>query len=121
MMKGLKMATLALAFAGPGVAWAQVNADVACEPVDGQQRFVYDCEIMLSEQGKPLEGATIQVGADMPSMPMAHNIAPVTASALDEPGRYAARLKLDMAGEWALRLDVSGPVRDRVVEVLNFE
>ncbi|MCH7633344.1 MAG: FixH family protein [Proteobacteria bacterium] len=58
--------------------------------------------------------------ADMPSMPMAHNTAPVNAIAMSKPGNYHARLKLEMHGEWALTMDVSGPLRDRLVKKLQF-
>jgi hypothetical protein len=61
------------------------------------------------------------VGADMPSMPMAHNVRPVKAEAGAQPGSYRARLELEMTGVWALRLDLSGPVRDRLISVLRFD
>jgi len=32
------------------------------------------------------------------------------------PGEYAARIELEMFGEWALKLDVRKPVRDRIVK-----
>jgi hypothetical protein len=62
----------------------------------------------------------VTVGADMPSMPVAHNVRPVTAEAAATPGEYRARLALEMLGDWAVRLTVSGPVKDQVVEVRNF-
>ena len=57
----------------------------------------------------------------MPSMPMAHNVRPVQATAGPEAGTYRARLTLEMHGDWALRIDVTGPVRDRIVKVMRFE
>ena len=77
--------------------------------------FVYDCTIRLARSGKPLQGARVSVGADMPSMPMAHNLRPVVAKPGKAPGEYEARLDLDMTGEWAIKLRLSGPVRDQVV------
>jgi hypothetical protein len=77
--------------------------------------FVYDCAIRINRGGKPLEGLAVTVGADMPSMPMAHNVKPVKARAGSAPGEYLARLELDMAGEWAVKLRLSGPVRDVLV------
>ena len=53
--------------------------------------------------------STVRVGADMPSMPMAHNVRPVQATAGPEAGTYRARLTLEMHGDWALRIDVTGP------------
>ncbi len=67
----------------------------------------------------PIPGAKILVKADMPSMPMAHNAPPVTATAMGKPGNYHARLKLEMQGEWALTIDISGPLRDRLVKKLQ--
>ena len=58
--------------------------------------FVYDCRIALERGGQPLSGAEITVGADMPSMPMAHNVKPVKAKPTSKPGEYQARLELEM-------------------------
>jgi hypothetical protein len=52
----------------------------------------------------------------MPSMPMAHNVKPVKAAPGAAPGEYTARIKLEMFGEWALKLDVRKPVRDQIVK-----
>jgi hypothetical protein len=105
----------------PSVASAgeRAKADVDCKAAG--EKLVYDCMIMLMNKasGDPIPGAEIVVKADMPSMPMAHNVAPVTAMATGKPGSYHARLKLEMQGEWALTLDVSGPLRDRLVKKLQ--
>jgi hypothetical protein len=97
----------------------RAKADVDCKMTG--EKLVYDCMIMLMNKasGDPIPGAEIVVKADMPSMPMAHNVAPVTAMAMDKPGSYHARLQLEMQGEWALTLDVSGPLRDRLVKKLQ--
>jgi hypothetical protein len=81
--------------------------------------FVYDCVIRLTRGGQPLPGAQVTVGADMPSMPMAHNVKPVKATPGREPGSYEARLDLEMTGEWAVKLRLAGPVKDQLV--LNYE
>ncbi len=97
----------------------RAKADVDCKATG--EKLVYDCMIMLmnKKSGDPIPGAKISVKADMPSMPMAHNAPPVTAKAMVKPGNYHARLKLDMLGEWALTIDVSGPLRDRLVKKLQ--
>ena len=77
--------------------------------------FVYDCLIRISQGGKPLSGAEVRVGADMPSMPMAHNVKPVKARPGKAPGEYRATLDLDMTGEWTVKLRLSGAVRDVLV------
>ncbi|MDJ0947776.1 MAG: FixH family protein [Alphaproteobacteria bacterium] len=106
----------------PMMAWAgeRPKANVACK--EAGERLVYDCMIMLmgKKSGKPIEGAEIMVKPDMPSMPMAHNVPPVKAMPMGKPGNYHAKLHLEMHGEWALTMDVSGPVRDRLVEKVKF-
>jgi hypothetical protein len=112
------------AWAGLGAAAAlaadRVSAVVDCKATP--ELLVYDCVIALSNArtGVSLEGATVTVGADMPSMPMAHNVRPVAAKATGKPGEYAARITLEMHGDWAVRLTVDGPLRDQLVTVKNF-
>jgi hypothetical protein len=97
----------------------RAKADVDCRATG--EKLVYDCMIMLMNKnsGDPILGANILVKANMPSMPMAHNAPPVTAKAMGKPGNYHARLKLEMQGEWALTIDISGPLRDRLVKKLQ--
>jgi hypothetical protein len=118
MKRLLAFAALALA-AGP--AWAQrLAADVDCKPTGHD--LVYDCRIALKDAktGQPVSGAEISVGADMPSMPMAHNVRPVRAKPGAAPGEYAARIELEMFGEWALKLNVRSPMRDVIVKKIDF-
>lgn len=107
----------------PATASAQVRAkaDVACGPTP--TALQYDCIIKLTNArtNEPLSGVTLTVGADMPSMPMMHNVRPVTAAPGAEPGSYQARLVLEMHGDWMLQLNLSGPLRDRVVAIVRFE
>jgi len=83
--------------------------------------FIYDCTIRLARGGKPLAGAQVSVGADMPSMPMAHNVKPVKAQATKTAGEYRARLDLEMSGEWAVKLRLAGSVRDLLVLHYEFD
>ncbi len=97
-----------------GQAFSQkLNAKLDCKYTGTD--FVYDCTITLQRGGQPLSGAQVTVGADMPSMPMAHNTKPVKATPTSTPGEYRARLELEMQGEWAVKLRISGPVRDQLV------
>ena len=98
----------------------RVAADVSCTAT--AEKLTYDCMIMLKgrKSGEPVEGAEVVVKADMPSMPMAHNVRPVQAIPGPMPGHYSATIELEMHGEWALSVDVSGPTRDRVVKKLDF-
>lgn len=109
--------TLALA-AAPGFA-QKLEARLECRFTGTD--FVYDCTVRLGRGGKPLNGARIVVGADMPSMPMAHNVRPVEAVPAKNPGEYSVRLDLEMPGEWAVKLALSGPVRDRIVLLYEFD
>ena len=83
--------------------------------------FVYDCEVRLARGGAPLAGVQLSIGADMPSMPMMHNVRPVKATPGATAGTYQARLELEMHGDWAVQLNLSGPARDRVVTILRFD
>ena len=111
-----------LTLCGLEKAHAQVRAkaEVSCQPAEKLQ---YDCIIKLanSRTNEPLSGLTLTVGADMPSMPATHNVRPVKAIEEQDNGTYRARIVLEMYGDWALRLELSGAVRDRVVKLLRFE
>ena len=104
----------------PGIALAQrPDATLHCMPT--KTDFIYDCVIRLSKGGQPLTGVQITVGADMPSMPMAHNVKPVKASAGKAPGEYVAKLDLEMLGEWAVKLRLGGPVKDQLILRYEFD
>ena len=118
---------LALAVAAaallPVTAFGQTRAkaDVACRPTG--TTLQYDCTIALTNARtrEPLGGVTLTVGADMPSMPMMHNVRPVKATPGEKPGTYQASLLLEMHGDWALQFNLSGPLRDRIVTTLRFD
>lgn len=96
----------------PAVA-QRVQAQLDCKLTDAD--FVYDCVIRLKP---PQPGVRIVVNADMPSMPMAHNTNPVQAKPTKVPGEYRVQLDLEMPGEWAVKLRLSGAVRG--VLALNY-
>ena len=116
-MRALFLALLGLA-ALPAAAQG-TRAELDCTPT--KTDYVYDCVIRLARGGAPLAGVELSIGADMPSMPMAHNIKPVKAKPGKKPGDYEARLDLEMAGEWAVKLRLSGPVRDQLVLHYEFD
>lgn len=109
-----------LALPQAGHAAERVMADVSCK--ETKTKFVFDCQIMLMgrKSHKPIKGARLNIKADMPAMPMAHNVKPITAKAMGKPGMYHARLHLEMYGEWALKLTVTGPTRDLVIKKHRF-
>lgn len=117
-MRRLILSMLLSAAACPAFA-QRAQAELGCKPA--KARLTYDCTIRLSHGGKPLEGAELSVGADMPSMPMAHNVKPVKAVPGDRPGEYRARLELEMTGEWAVKLRLSAPLRDQIIVKKKFE
>jgi hypothetical protein len=114
-------ALLALCAADGAEAQVRARADVSCEPAT--QVLEYDCTIRLfdSRTSEPLSGLTVTVGADMPSMAGAHSVRPATAAEGPEKGTYGAHLELEMHGDWALQINLSGRIRDRVVKILRFE
>ncbi len=115
------LAAFALCAAGRAHAQIRAKADVSCRP--GAEKLHYDCIIKLanSRTGEPLSGMKLTMGASMPSMPAAHNVRPVAATEDRDKGTYRARIVLEMHGDWALQLDLSGAVRDRVIKLLRFE
>jgi hypothetical protein len=116
-MRTLLAALLALAALPASAQRAQAQLDCRFTGTD----FVYDCTIRVTRAGQPLPGAQITVGADMPSMPMAHNVAPVKAKPGRLAGEYQARLDLEMTGEWAVKLRLLGPVRDQLILHYEFD
>jgi hypothetical protein len=121
-MKRLLIGLTAATLFGVGPASAQTSdrlrAAVTCKPTGAA--LTYDCSIDLKRGEKPVEAAAFMVGADMPSMPMAHNVKPVVATPTATPGLYTARLVLEMHGDWAVSLAIDKPARDKIVQVLNF-
>src|SRR5260370_16494021 len=55
---------------------ARAKADISCRPA--ANKLQYDCTIKLTDArtDEPLTGVELTVGADMPSMPLAHNVLP---------------------------------------------
>jgi len=101
-------------------AFAQrAQGELACTAT--KTDFIYDCTIKLARNGQPLQGVRITVGADMPSMPMAHNIRPVKAKPGKSPGEYQVKLDLEMRGEWAVKLRLAGPVKDQLILHYDFD
>jgi hypothetical protein len=117
-----RLAGCVLLACAPGAKAAErAKAEVACAPTAAP--LAYDCTIKLADtrSDKPITGVEVTLGADMPSMPMAHNVRPAKTIAGPEPGVYRARLQLEMHGDWALRIDLSGRIRDRIVKTMRFE
>ncbi len=95
------------------------QAELAC--VATSTAHVYDCNVRLWRGGQPLDGVSVVAGADMPSMPLAHAVRPVTAMPGPAPGEYRFRLALEMHGEWVVKLRLSGPLHDQLILHFNFQ
>jgi hypothetical protein len=118
-MAGMKPLLLLLMVISPAAFAQHTRADMQCKATG--KDLVYDCVIRLARGDQPVEGAQVTVGADMPSMPKAHNVKPVKARPGNGPGEYLARLDLEMPGEWAVKVRISGNVRDQVVLHRRFD
>lgn len=121
--------TLALAcLAWPALAGERAAAKVACAPAGEALAWSCTIEVTARKSGEPVVAESLSVKADMPSMPMAHNIPPARAMPMgDMPGHYMATLELEMHGEWALAIEVNGKtagtgarVRDKVIVKQEF-
>lgn len=114
-------AILAASIATAAAQQVRAKADVTCKQAGGP--LDYDCIVKLTNArtNEPLSGVSLSIGADMPSMPGVHHLRPAVATEDAEKGTYRAKLVLDMHGDWALQLNITGPTRDRVVKVLRFE
>ena len=97
---------------------ARARVDLRCEARGlGPQ---IDCLVRLQRtDGTPMEGAALTLGASMPSMPLAHSVPRVVARPSGKIGEYAVSLELEMSGVWALEIDLSAPVRERIVRVVR--
>ena len=125
----MALAALGLAvLASPAFAGERAAAEVTCEATG--EALVYSCTFIVKgrKSGEPVVAEALSVKADMPTMPMAHNIPPARAMpAGAAPGRYMATLELEMHGEWALAIEVDGKiagsesrVRDKVIVKQEF-
>jgi len=93
--------------AGPAIAFEARPTGVAME-----RHLV----ITLTDAGRPVSDATVEVTVDMPSMPMIHRVPKSRAVPTGKPGQYAAKVTLEHAGEWAARIVVDKPRRATFVE-----
>ena len=113
------LAAIALA-AGPAQARDRAAVTIDCKETETSR--VYECLLHLSgkKSKNAIDGAKVTVKADMPTMPGAHNIPAATAAPAGKPGAYGFRMQLDMYGIWALKVTVTGPLRDIIVQKIEF-
>ncbi len=96
------------------------RVDVDCKQTE--EKLVYTCVFSIKgrKSGDAIAGADFKVSADMPSMAMAHNVRPVRPQATEKAGIYQGKIRLEMAGEWALKLEFRKPLRDIVIKKMTF-
>ena len=116
------LAGMAVIVLSTGPALAKDRAAVKIECKETGTGLVYDCVLHLAgkKNKKPIDGAKVAVKPDMPTMPGAHNIPAAKAKQAGRPGAYGFKMKLDMYGIWALKVTVTGPLRDIVVQKIEF-
>ncbi len=118
-MKSLACCVALLASTSAALAAPRPEVDLQC--VAHGSGPLLECTARVATGGAPLAGARLTLGATMPSMPMAHTVKPVPATATGRPGEYRGTLQLEMNGDWAVQVDLAGPPRDRVVRVLRVD
>lgn len=113
-------AMLCMAATGVQGQTARARLELRCEAVGAGPAL--ECLVRVSTpKGQPVTGAQVALSATMPSMPMAHRVTPAVAVATGQPGEYRGALELEMAGVWAVQVDIDKPLRDRVVVRLQAE
>ena len=120
MRAGLEIVRLSILVLGlhlcaplPSSAGGRIDSELAC--ASAETPLTVHCTITLSdrETGEPIEGAELVLQTSMPTMPMAHRMPPVEGMPGDRPGTYHATFHFEMAGEWAIDIRTSTPVRDQ--------
>lgn len=115
----LLLAVLAAGCSPPPPVSLAVQVSCAPEATALRQR----CAVRLTDRhtGRPVEGATVTLSADMPSMPLAHGAHPVAASPGPEAGAYQGTLQLEMTGRWVITARITGPVSDQVTHAIEIK
>ena len=97
-----------------------VKSQTECRATN--EKFQYNCRVVFLQKQEPITGYSGLVGANMPSMAMAHSVKPVEFFEKEKmPGHYEYTIQLEMLGEWMLQYDISQPKRNRVMEKLTFD
>ena len=97
-----------------------VKSQTECRATN--EKFQYNCKVVFLQNQGLVTGYSGLVGANMPSMAMAHSVKPVEFFEKEKtPGHYEYTIQLEMFGEWMLQYDISQPKRNRVMEKLIFD
>lgn len=110
------MALLAASCGAPAA--PAVDVAVECLPETTALRQLCTVTVTDRSTGRRVDGARVTLSADMPSMPLAHTVRPVTAGPAG-PGVYRGTLELEMAGRWVIAVRLAGPVSDQFTHTLD--
>lgn len=106
------MCTALLAFLAVASPAAEVQGDdlrLEWQVRKGTRPLERELVVTLKDaRGSPVDGAQVDIAVDMPSMPMMHRVPVARAKPTGTPGRYSAMVEMEMAGEWAAKVTVSG-------------
>jgi hypothetical protein len=108
--------------AGPAVAQDAASKPLSVEWTLTKGAKPLEREALLTvtnASGQPVSGVSIKINVDMPSMPMMHRVPTAIAEPAGESGRYKARFTVEMPGEWAAQIEISEPVRTKIVKKFN--
>ena len=125
MMRSIRLPLIAgLLALVPAIALAageRPMVKVECKPTEDKLVFHCTFEVMGKKSHEPIEGAAFKVNADMPTMPLAHNVRPIRPEPVaGTPGRYEGKIEVEMLGEWTIKMTFDEPVRDIVIEKVTF-
>ena len=95
-----------------------IKTETSCKKTE--VRLQYDCLVVIKSGDNHISNVEVMVGADMPSMPMAHNVKPVKVHKSNKDGEYKFVIQLEMLGEWKFIYNFTKPERDKIFEKLNF-
>jgi hypothetical protein len=114
----LVAAAIGAACSSPGP--AALSAEISCKAE--AQRLRQRCTVVLTDRatGRPVDGATIRLHADMPSMPLSHHVPPVDARPMGR-GTYQGTLELEMPGRWVISARLTWPVSDQFTRVVDID
>ena len=115
------LATILLVLTGNGAFGDErPEVEVECQATEQRLEFICIFNVKSRKSGKAFSNAVFEVNAYMPSMPLVHNVRPIKPKAMAEPGFYNGLLRLEMLGDWVLKITFSKPVRDVVIKKLSF-
>jgi hypothetical protein len=120
MIRPLVLLALLAALVPTTAAPLRTQTDLACESFGPALKL--ECAVNIrTPEGAPLSGATVTLGASMPSVANARSVRPVMAAPGKKPGEYRGVLELETGGVYSVLVDIAGSARDRVARSVRVE